>query len=245
MPAPTAGCSASSPATFCDDFEIGPTDLTGSNPIWTMFTNGGGTAVIDSTHAFSGHYSYHASTPKAGGWAMITADVFPAGPVTAFWGRAQMFVATQPASGHNDYIVADSMLPTSTAFPSYMSGADWSISSGSDMLGTNIKLGENAVGPEWGSSFTTNVPVGAWTCYEWYFNDANQAAPILQIYLNGSNTPLDGSGDVPTDHSFQFRTLTIGVIQFDSGSGTGTYDYWYDDVAVGTTRIGCEAGKGF
>lgn len=175
---------------------------------------------------------------------MITADMYPATPVKSFWGRAYMYVARTPAPGHNDFIVADSKLPTTTAFPSYMSGEDWSIS-GDSTLGTNIKLGENHVGPEWGTDFMAATPVGKWTCYEWQFDDSNQNAPILHVYLNGSNTPLDGSGDVPTNYGFQFRTLTIGVIQFDAGSGTGNYDYWYDDVAASATRIGCEPGTGF
>jgi len=156
-----------------------------------------------------------------------------------------MYVATTPSPGHSDYIVADAALPTASAFPSYMSGADWSISEQTDHLGTNIKLGENDVGPEYSTDFTTSVPVGIWTCYEWHFDDSNPAAPIFEIYLNGSNTPLVDSSDVPTNFDFKFQTLTIGVIQFDSYSTSGRYDYWYDDVAASAIRIGCENGTGF
>ena len=231
--------------TFCDDFETGPVDLTASTSVWTKTTNGAGTAVIDSTHAFSGKYSYHATIPNAGGWAMITADAFPSGPVTSFWGRAMMYIATTPSQVHSDYIVADALLPASAGYPPYMVGTSWAISDQFDLVSTNIKLGASGNGSEYGTHFTPKFTVGAWTCVEWYFDDSNQNASVLNIYLNGNSTPLAGNSNIPTNVSFTFRTLTLGVIQWGTDTNTGGYDYWYDDVATSSTRIGCESGTGY
>lgn len=244
-PSPSAACN--NPAlTFCEDFDAGPSVLTSGGAIWSKYTGGtGATVTIDSTHAFSGNFAYHSHIPEGGGYSVITANIFPKGAVKSFWGRVMMYTTGAEPTGHSDYIIADSLLPSSAAYPPYMSGPDYSIANLNGSFGTNIKLGLAGNGSEYGTQFASKVTGGAWTCIEWYFSDTDAAAPVLSVYLNGSPTPLAGNSNIPKTGVFEFQTLTLGVTQFDAGTNAGGYDYWYDDVAASSTRIGCESGKGF
>jgi hypothetical protein len=176
---------------------------------------------------------------------MITANIFPKGAVKTFWGRAMMYTTGAQPTGHSDFIVADSMLPSSAAYPPYMSGPDYAIADLTDNFGTNIKLGLAGNGSESGAQYASKIPPDVWTCIEWFFDDSNMNAPVLDVYLNGSATPLSGNSNIPKTTAFEFLTLSIGVVQFDADKNSGGYDYWYDDVAASATRIGCESGKGF
>jgi len=86
------------------------------------------------------------------------------------------------------------------------------------------------------------LPTGQWLCFELHVMQAGSTVHA-QLYLDGelqsfaSPSPDGGSIDTVTNiYGATVRYLTLGVRQYGSRYVTPAY---YDDVAAGTERIGC------
>jgi len=219
-----AGCGARTGLLFCDDFEA-RTGLTGP---WTAQINGSGTVALDTTTGHSGTRSVHV---HAGDndfdtfLALHDATVLPA-PNGRFYLRAYVRLGRAMSAGHNAYLIGEAV-----------SGA-----------GANtLRLGEmnemlmyTIAGDTHGALSNQNYysdhkpgvsfPASTWVCLEL---SIDHAKPEIDVWVGGVEVPDLHHTDWPIDN---YDTLRFG---FEKYAGPGL-DVWYDDIAVGTARIGCD-----
>jgi hypothetical protein len=83
-------------------------------------------------------------------------------------------------------------------------------------------------------------PPGAWTCFEMSFDPA---AMTLEVWVNGNDAPDMHPSNIALD---TYDTLRFGFEKYAGldpavdGGAPASLDLWYDDVAIGTQRIGCQ-----
>lgn len=82
------------------------------------------------------------------------------------------------------------------------------------------------------------LPVARWTCVELAVDSATQQTRVDGAEVSG----LRADGVPTADVDAQWGTYRPAVTDFRLGwesYGVGADTLWYDDVALGTTRIGC------
>jgi len=151
--------------------------------------------------------------------------VLPA-PSGRFFVRAYMRLGRAMAGGHNSFIIAD---------PFAMQGT-----------GNNVRLGEmNAMlmytimGDGHGALSNKNYyndgkpgiafAPATWVCLEMLLD---RARPEIDVWVDGVEVPDLHHTDWALDN---YDTVRFG---FEKYAGPGI-DIWYDDIAIGTERIGC------
>jgi hypothetical protein len=93
-----------------------------------------------------------------------------------------------------------------------------------------------------GVALSAPLPTGTWNCVEFKVDQGNGT---MQTWLNGSSVPGLLQDGVPThdiDGQWLNRTWRPALADLRLGwesYGEGADTLWYDDVAVGTTRVGC------
>jgi hypothetical protein len=93
-----------------------------------------------------------------------------------------------------------------------------------------------------GVALSAALPTNTWSCVEFMVNGANGQ---MQTWLNGTDVPglrEDGVATPDIDQQWLNRTYRPALTDFRLGwesYGVGLDTLWYDDVAVGPTRIGC------
>jgi polysaccharide lyase-like protein/cellulose binding protein with CBM2 domain len=93
-----------------------------------------------------------------------------------------------------------------------------------------------------GVALSAVLPTNTWSCVEFMVNGSNGQ---MQTWLNGTDVPGLREDGVPTadiDQQWLSRTFRPGLTDFRLGwesYGVGADVLWYDDVAVGASRIGC------
>jgi hypothetical protein len=94
---------------------------------------------------------------------------------------------------------------------------------GSGEVATNLKSNDKL-----NDASATKVPQDKWFCYEWH-----QSPTALHVYIDSTEVTAAAA----TWSVASINSLQIGIQRFQAG--TGTADYYYDDVAVNATRVGC------
>ena len=93
-----------------------------------------------------------------------------------------------------------------------------------------------------GVALSAPLPTGTWNCVEF---TVDQTRGTMQTWLNGTSVPGLVQDGVPThdiDSQWLNRTWRPALTDLRLGwesYGEGADTLWYDDVAVGTARIGC------
>jgi hypothetical protein len=234
-PSTGAGCGG---AALCDGFE----NQTGATPggLWsTVYPNcqGTGTASIDTTIAHSGTRSLRVdggSTYCNHVFVRPSIDVTGVGPVwyARFWVRHTTalptshiaFVALRDANdGGNDLRMGG------------QNGAlQWNRQSDDATLPAQSPAGVAQSVP---------LPTTAWSCVEFMVNGAQGT---MQTWVNGTEVPGLHEDGVPTpdiDQQWLNRStwrpaltdFRLGWESYADGADT----LWFDDVALGSARIGC------
>jgi hypothetical protein len=237
-----AGIDAGCRGVFCDDFE-GHTLGADPKAPWTVTTwQNDSTAKVDGTQAHSGSKSIKFSvTAGAGKSAMMllkNAPVFPiAGNV--LFGRMWIWLTQGAPDGvHWTNIHAEGPVAGKTFRGMYRYG------------GMNLQKflanyeTAGAATDCWRES-VTRVPEGRWACIEWRF-----AGPTneMDLWVDGAainDITVINKGDGCIGHETNdvwmaptFDTLKFGWEHYQSS--TIPISMWIDDVAVGTTRQGCQ-----
>jgi len=207
----TGGGGAADCSSFllCDDFEGAAPGATTSP--WKVTMGNSYTVEVVSTPVHGGTHAAHMSAPTGTGGGYLTATKgFPA---TDFWGRAWVRVKS-PAGGHQCLIALNAAANEQVRVLNEM---------GSGEVASNLKSTDKL-----NDASGTKVPQDTWFCYEWH-----QSPTALHVYVDSTEvTAAAATWSVATINSLQ-----VGIQRFQAGAAKA--DYYYDDVAVNTTRIGC------
>jgi hypothetical protein len=164
---------------------------------------------VVTTPVHGGTHALHISAPSATGNGYIQTST--GFPATDFWGRAWVHIKSA-AGGHQCFIALNSSSDQVRALNEMGSGE----------YATNLKSSDKL------NDSKTKVPQDTWFCYEWH-----QSPTALHVYADGKEI----TDAAATWSIASISSLQIGEMRFQSG--TGTADVYYDDIALGTSQIGC------
>jgi hypothetical protein len=229
------------PGVFCEDFEEGQIDPTR----WDTEIKGGDAVTVQSQNVAHGKYAarFHGlGTPMgSSGYAYLIAKNAPAALAVHNFGRAYFYLSPKDTSIDLGLVFGGT---SGFPAPTYMSLAGHS---GGWQLGF-IKLdgsptGESQAYPK------AAMPVNTWFCLEWEFNDQPDT---IDVWGDGTAIGTLDDNDVayPPNHPAGsiFDNKSSGLIGAFTAFGIGFYDWhpggfdfdvYYDDVVLGTQRIGC------
>jgi hypothetical protein len=235
-----AGLTCASPdLLFCDDFESYPLGAATSDR-WTTETSAGALAIDDSQAR--GTRALHVHT-DGNGHAAIRVPFSP--PGNSAFARMHVFVTafpTAPTFAHFTLVEAAGtsaglIRPIGGQFvPPPSSGADV----GRSLWGVGSDGGPTGDWTDWQPAAPTEA--GRWLCLEWELRAAGNA---IDVYLDGTLVPelsvsQDDHGGNPVDFVFPtFTSMWFGWQLYQGGPTPSQYDLWIDDIAIGTSRLGC------
>lgn len=236
--APVRAAAACSANGFCEDFE----SQTGTVPSgrWTTSVancSGTGTATVDATVAHGGTKSVRV-TGKAGycnhAFAGTSLSGVPTGSelYARFWVRHTTALPAQ-------HVTFAALRDTNDG------GKDLRMGGQNKALQWNRESDDATLPAQSpaGVALSTPLPVNTWTCLEFRLD---RSAGRLDTWVNGSPVTglvVDGTPTQDVDQQWLARggwrpsptDLRLGWESYGEGDDT----LWYDDVAVGTSRIGC------
>lgn len=220
-------CHARSGLLACDDFEAATPGAVPASP-WSTAINGDGTVTVDaSSPAHSGTKSVHvhgtgfqtllvyhdaATLPQASG---------------RFYVRAFLRLAEALTPGHNTFVLADTF-----AAP----GAGNTLRLGEQNSMLMMTVGGDAHGYLSNQNYyTDHLPgvafkVAAYSCLELLLDAPHTE---IEVWVDGMDIPDLHVTDLAHEN---YDALRFG---FEKYAGPES-DIWYDDIALGTERIGCD-----
>jgi hypothetical protein len=207
---------------FCEDFED-VTMLDSSH--WVIEQIGGGTVGIDSSIAHSGTKSVHVTQVGYNAFATLKgASLFPQN--SRFYLRVFMRLATPMTPGHNTYFIAGLAA---------MQGAPYEARLG--VMNSMLMINQ----PDGDRGFLSNqnfyndglpgavIAATTWSCVEVFFDPPNSK---IDVWLE--DEPIEDLSR--TD----WREERFDVVRFGFERYAGPdSEIWYDDIALGSERIGC------
>jgi hypothetical protein len=232
-------CSTRAGLLFCDDFEAWPT---GSAPAGTRWSTAPGSPItVDSSSAsapaHSGSRSVHFA-PTSNSFQTFLVFHDPATlPVSGgkFFVRFFIRLASGMTGGHNTFMTADT-------FASAGAGNAVRVGEQQHMLMMTV-AGDSHAYLSNQNFYNDGKPgvvfaAGAWTCFEMSFDPASTT---LDVWVNGTEVPDMHPTNITLDtyDALRFGLEKYAGLDADAGA-SATLDLWYDDVAIGTQRIGCQ-----
>lgn len=227
-PTPGAGCGT---AALCDDFESQAGGApSGAWSVTAQDCSGTGTATVDTAVAHSGTRSI-----KVAGGSGYCNHVFvrtTAAPGARF-GRFYVRHTTPLPAAHVTFL----------AMRDTNDGGDLRMGGQNAALQWN-RQSDDATLPEQspaGVALSRPLPVNVWTCVEFEVD----AAGTLSTWIDGAAVTglrVDGVPTPDVDRQWLAKTWRPALTDFRLGwesYGDGADTLWYDDVALGTGRIGC------
>ena len=253
----TGGASADTCASaiFCDDFEKYTAGQAPGSP-WTTAL-GSGTAAVDTAQFHSGGKSVKFTTQAKDSTktAYIRLNNAPVFPVTgnAFYGRMMFRLEAAPtASVHWTLIQGTGTVPGQSYRSQYRYGGQQPVTSGGTFVGSQMMANYETPdsysgnGPSSDCWFHANkvvVPVGKWSCVEWQFDGPNNT---MKLWLDGAavdSLTVKGVGqgcvNQPATYAWTAPTFSTLDLGWESYQTDDARTLWIDDVAIGTSRLGC------
>lgn len=235
-----SGCAASG-VVFCDGFENQSSSVpSGRWSVYSLDCSGTGTASIDSTTAHGGAKS--GKVVGADGYCnhvflRDASDMGLAGPVwdVRFW----VMHTTPLPTGHVTFVAMNdaSAGNTDLRFGGQDGALMWNRQSDDQTLPDQSPAGV---------AQSTALPVNTWNCVEFQVNGSTGA---ITTWLNGTviaglsenGTPVAGVSDqwLAGNGALWRPRLTDLAFGWESYGGGGDDSLWFDDIALGTGRIGC------
>jgi hypothetical protein len=219
-----AGGSGSAPL-FTDDFEAATISTK-----WTPRINGGGTFTLDTSHKHGGNQSLHV-TPNNGYSTLLAVEgspVFPA-PNNTFFGRVWLLVPTLPATNHVIWLEAGD------------------VTNDTHEVRIGMNLGYLQTNLYFNGEVDLRDPAATMTANSWMCIEFQMGPDQLVVWLNGTQSTavsttnwaqigngMNGGGAARSGWSPTYAAFRLG---WELNAGT---DIWYDDVALGYSRIGCQ-----
>ena len=232
--APSGNCTG---ALICEDFEA----YTGTpGDPWKITKNSAGSVTIDSAQHKSGSKAVKFTTTGAMDYQQAYISLEKIFPVAnnAFYGR-MMIYATKAANDGVHWTMIEGEGP---ATAQGISNAQVRYG-GQHMQGLMANYDSTGKTSDCWQHSATKMPEAKWACMEWYFDGATntqkfwldgQAIADLTVVEEGDGCVSQGTGGKWFYPSFTRLNLGWGSYQKDDPR-----EVWIDDVAVGTTRIGC------
>lgn len=171
--------------------------------------NDGYTVETVTTMAHSGTHSVHVMAKGISGHGYIVET--KTFPATDFWGRAYLLLQAPP-SGHEVFVAFDGANDEQVRVLNDL---------GSGKIATNRRSDDQS------KQSSQAYPMGTWACYEWH-----ETPTELHVYFQGKE--LTDADEMWTEATLSL--LRLGFERFDTGTGG---DIYIDDVAVGSSQIGC------
>ena len=218
-----AGCA---PDNLCFDFE-GETAGAKLPAPWT------GVGTIDTTRAVSGKNALHVLAGEDEAFAMIAPAALLPNAANEYYGRVMFWTAGVP-DNHWTFVRSRGAVMGKAFTAEYTYGG-----SGKDLIANYDTIGASSDCWKTGGA----VPLGKWTCMEWHFTGATTELELwidgiaddgAHVVDKGDGCVNNGTGGVwyaPT-----FVTLELGFASYGASAG---FSVWYDDLALGRTRVGC------
>jgi hypothetical protein len=231
------GNAACNGALFCDDFE-GYTATPGAP--WAVKKNAPGNVQIDGAQHQSGSKAVKLTTTGAMDYqqAFIMLDkIFPVAN-NAFYGRMMIYTTKAANDGVHWTMIAGegpaAAQGITRADVRYGGQHQQSLMANYDSAGKKSDCWQHS---------QTKMPEGKWACMEWYFEGATntqkfwldgKAVDDLTVTGQGQGCIAHDTGDKWIFPAFEHLYLGWESYQKDDPR-----EVWIDDVAVGTTKIGC------
>jgi hypothetical protein len=237
------GLSAQNKPVFTENFESGKIDPA----IWDQRVNGTDTIAVEAADGAHGKYALHIHVPDMAarnGYAFLVNGHLPDTVKTHFFGRVYMKITPGLGMTHDPLIFAGELgWPLSKFEEIGTYKATWQPSYQENKSAAGQGRGETTYHAEAGP------PSDKWFLLEWEFNDdpssitywldgekvstlvgGEKADMVKFVWPKGSTTAsgLVGSGG--------FQELGLGARVW--GSPMQGFDIWYDDLAIGTSRLG-------
>jgi len=235
-----AGCLCAQSPVFTESFESGKLDPA----VWDQRVMGTATIAVEPTDGAHGKYALHVHYPDmaAGSYAFAVATHLPDSVRTHFFGRAYMKITPSLGTTHNPLIFAGEN--------------GWQISK-FDEIGTSrgmfmpsFQENKSARGQGRGEvtyRSETPPPFDRWFLLEWEFNDNPSQ---ITLWLDGEKVMNTMNGEKVDTVKFEWpkgsgtaSNLVGGFTEFGFGSRVWGappkgFDVYYDDIAIGTSRLG-------
>jgi hypothetical protein len=209
-----------------------------------------GSVLVDTTHVHSGAKALKLATPVGGNRAFAVLDgppVFPA-PVNNHYGRMWIWIST-PTGATNSFTHIDNIEATGT------------IDGTSRTKFERVRYGEalyaNDTHPEFYANLTddstidaalanwnppadpvVHVPLQTWACFEWHFGGPAQ---IGDFWLNGTRIGALSPPGYGWNSTWQYPLISSVALGWQAwGTLPVAMTVWVDDVAIGTSQLGCQ-----
>ncbi len=239
-----AGATGSCGGVFCEDFELGQIDAAK----WRTPAMGGATMTVQTKTVAHGKYAvqFHgAANPASSDYVYLITNAAPAALRKHAFGRAYLYLSPQRNDLDMGLVFAGTAgFPKPTYFSIANHGTGW-------QLGF-IKL-SGSPGGETQTYPAGDIPVARWTCLEWEVDDNPDEMNVWGDgkaigTLNKDSKVGFCSGGCSQPASL-YDNLNSGLIGAFTDFGFGFYDWhptgrpafdlYYDDIVLGTERIGC------
>lgn len=235
-----SGLSAQIKPVFEESFESGKLDPA----VWDQRVSGTATAAVEASDGAHGKYALHVHYPEMAGrsYAFIVASHLPDTVKTHFFGRAYMKISASFTPTHNPLIFAgEPGWPISKFDEIGTSRTNWMPSFQENISPAGQGRGEVTYRSD------TQPPLDKWFLLEWEFNDD---PATISLWIDGQRLIDTVKGEKVDRVTFAWpkgSTNTSGLIGGFQEFGFGArawgapqqgFDVYYDDIAIGTGRIG-------
>ena len=240
-----AGTLAAQKPVLTESFESGKID----SSVWDTRVAGTATVAVEAAEGGHGKYALHVHYPDmaAASYAFVVATHLPDSVRTHFFGRAYMRVSPGLGTTHNPLIFAGE--------PGWQLSKFHEIGTSRGMWMPSYQENKSVRGQGRGETTyrTETAPqYDKWFLIEWEFNDDPSA---ITFWIDGEKiqAPINGQkGDGQKVDTVTFdwpkgsgtvKNLVGGYQEFGFGARVwgappAGFDVWYDDIAIGTSRLG-------
>jgi hypothetical protein len=240
LAASAASLPAQNKPVFEESFESGKLDLA----VWEPRVSGTATAQVEASDGAHGKYALHIHYPEmaARSYAFVVATHLPDSVRTHFFGRAYMKITPGLGTTHDPLIFAgEPGWPISKFDEIGTSRSDWMPSYQENKSAAGQGRGEVTYRSD------TPPPFDKWFLLEWEFNDD---PATIAIWIDGQKLADTMNGEKVDMVKFAWpkgSTTTAGLVGGFREFGFGArvwgapqqgFDVYYDDIAIGTERIG-------
>jgi hypothetical protein len=224
-------------ALFCDDFES-YSAMPGAP--WTIKKNAQGTVVIDGAQHKSGTKAVKFSLSGAAAYQQAYIGVESPFPIAgnAFYGRMMIYIAAAPNDGVHWTMIQGEGPEAAHSIERAQ------VRYGGQQM-ERLMANYDSSGPKsdcWKHS-QTKMPEGQWACMEWYFDGATNTQKFWLDETAIEDLTVTGQGEGcvsdETGGKWYFPSFQRLYVGWESYQTDDPREVWIDDVAIGTSQIGC------